>query len=87
MRGTRARRGALIDFTHTVADAVLRSVTQPTLVIHSREDKSVPFAHAEWSLAHIPRAELCEAGFTGHFFWIGPDFERIVQRMIGFLRA
>ena len=52
----------------------MASIRQPTLVIHSREDNSVPFAHAEWALKHIPHAELCEAGFTGHFFWVGPDF-------------
>ena len=60
---------------------LLRAISQPTLVVHSREDASVPFSHAEWSLENIPHAELCEGGFTGHFFWIGPDFERIRQRM------
>jgi hypothetical protein len=54
-------------------------------VIHSREDNSVPFAHAEWSLKHIPQAELCEAGITGHFFWIDPDFKRISQHLVTFL--
>ena len=46
----------------------------------------MPFAHAEWSLKHIPQAELCEAGITGHFFWVGPDFTRISQRMVEFLQ-
>jgi pimeloyl-ACP methyl ester carboxylesterase len=64
---------------------LLSTVRQPTLVVHSREDKSVPFAHAEWSLKHIPQAELRESGLTGHFSWIGPDFQRISQRMIAFL--
>ncbi len=73
------------DSTHTVGQELLRKVHQPTLVIHSREDKSVPFSHAEWSLKNIPQAELCEAGFTGHFFWIGPDFQRISQRLVNFL--
>jgi hypothetical protein len=54
-------------------------------VIHSREDKSVPFSHAEWSLKNIPQATLCESGFTGHFFWIGPDYPAIRHRMIEFL--
>ena len=56
---------------HTVGAGLLRLVQQPTLVIHSREDHWVPFAHAKWSLKHIPQTELCESGFTGHFFWIG----------------
>ena len=84
-RGRSSRRGARNDATHTVGSEVLEKINLPTLVIHSREDNSVPFSHAEWSLKNIPRAELCESGFTGHFFWVGPDFERISQRMIKFL--
>jgi pimeloyl-ACP methyl ester carboxylesterase len=85
-QGRSSRQGALIDATHAVGADLLKMVRQPTLVIHSREDHSVPFAHAEWSLAHIPQAELCEGGITGHFFWIGPDFPRIIRRMVAFLR-
>ena len=85
-QGRSSRQGALNDATHTVGANVLQKVHQPTLVIHSREDNSVPFAHAEWSLKHIPQAEFCEGGITGHFFWIGPDFPRIGQRMVAFLQ-
>ncbi len=86
-QGHSSRRGALNDATHTVGEGVLASIHQPTLVVHSRCDNSVPFAHAEWSLKHIPQAELCEGGFTGHGFWIGPDFPLISQRLIGFLKG
>ena len=85
-QGQSSRLGALNDGMHTVGAELLRTIRQPTLVIHSREDNSVPFGHAEWSLANIPNAELCEAGFTGHFFWIGPDFQRVGQRMAEFLK-
>ena len=84
-QGRSSRRGALNDARHTVGAEMLKKVCQPTLVIHSREDRSVPFAHAEWSLQHIPNAQLCEAGCTGHFFWVGPDAARIGQEVIGFL--
>jgi pimeloyl-ACP methyl ester carboxylesterase len=85
-RGHSSRQGALNDAQHTVGIDVLKLVHQPTLVIHSREDNSVPFAHAEWSLKNIPQAELCEAGCTGHFFWVGPDFPHLSQQMIEFLQ-
>jgi pimeloyl-ACP methyl ester carboxylesterase len=85
-QGRSSRRGALADWAHTAGADLLRAVRQPTLVIHSREDKSVPFGHAEWSLEHIPGAELCEAGITGHFFWVDPDYPRISQRMVAFLQ-
>ena len=82
-----SRVGAVNDLTHTVGKELLQRMQAPTLVIHSREDKSVPFSHAEWSLAHIPNAELCESGFTGHFYWVGPDYAKVSQRLVTFLKA
>jgi pimeloyl-ACP methyl ester carboxylesterase len=73
--------------THTVGKDVLQAISQPVLVIHSREDNSVPFNHAEWSLENIRQAELCEGGCTGHFFWIGPDSPRISRKLVEFLQG
>jgi pimeloyl-ACP methyl ester carboxylesterase len=85
--GQSSREGALNDLTHTVTRELMQKVLSPTLIIHSREDASIPFHHAEWSLEHIPNARLCESGFTGHFYWIGPDYQRICESMIDFLRT
>jgi pimeloyl-ACP methyl ester carboxylesterase len=84
-QGHSSRQGSLNDADHTVGADLLSSIRQPVLLIHSREDKAVPFSQAEWSLGHIPQAQLCEAGCTGHFFWVGPDFERISQSLVAFL--
>jgi pimeloyl-ACP methyl ester carboxylesterase len=86
-QGHSSRKGALTDAMHTVGAKLLEQVQQPTLVIHSREDNSVPFSHAEWSLKYIQRAELCESGFTGHFFWVGPDFPGVIRSMVTFLNS
>jgi pimeloyl-ACP methyl ester carboxylesterase len=85
-QGQSSRVGALNDAAHTVGKELLQAISVPTLVIHSREDKSVPFHHAEWSLQNIPQATLCEAGFTGHFIWVDPDYKNINEQMIAFLR-
>ncbi|HVN55186.1 MAG TPA: alpha/beta hydrolase [Anaerolineaceae bacterium] len=85
-QGSSSRSGALNDATHTVAQDALQSIRQPTLILHSRADRSVPFDHARWALEHIPQAELCESGCTGHFFWLGPDWPRTSARMAAFLR-
>jgi pimeloyl-ACP methyl ester carboxylesterase len=85
-QGRSSRQGALNDLTHTVGAELLQKVSAPVLVVHSREDASIPFSHAEWALQHIPDAELCESGFTGHFFWVGPDYPRICRRLVAFLR-
>ncbi|MDP2990487.1 MAG: alpha/beta hydrolase [Kiritimatiellota bacterium] len=80
-QGHSSRQGALNDLQHALDESLLPHIQAPTLVIHSREDKSVPFRHAEWSLGHIPRGELCESGVTGHFYFVGPDTERVNRRM------
>ena len=82
-----SREGALNDLTHVVTRELMQGVLSPTLIIHSREDASIPFQHAEWSMEHIPNVRLCESGFTGHFYWIGPDYQRICESMINFLRT
>jgi pimeloyl-ACP methyl ester carboxylesterase len=86
-QGHSSRVGAMNDLTHTLGKDFLQRVQAPTLVIHSREDKSVPFSHAEWSLAHIPNAQLCESGATGHFYWVGPDYQRVSQQLTTFFKA
>jgi len=85
--GQSSREGALNDLTHVVTKELMQKVLLPTLIIHSREDASIPFQHAEWSLENIPNARLCESGFTGHFYWIGPDYPRICESMIDFLQT
>jgi pimeloyl-ACP methyl ester carboxylesterase len=86
-QGRSSRKGALADNAQTVGADLLEAIRQPVLVIHSREDNAVPFSHAEWSIQHIPQAELCEAGITGHFFWVDPSFPRICQEIVSFLKG
>ena len=58
-------------------------VTQPALVIASRTDRSVPFAHAESLAAAMPRAELVASQADGHMIWFGPDYPAIAQKIRG----
>lgn len=84
-QGHSSRMGALNDANHRVGKELLEKVSIPTLVIHSRADKSVPFSHAEWSMQHIPLATLGESGITGHFIWIGPEYRELTRQMVDFL--
>jgi pimeloyl-ACP methyl ester carboxylesterase len=45
-------------------------VTQPTLVIATRHDGGVPFAHAQALAAAIPHAELVESRADTHLIWL-----------------
>jgi pimeloyl-ACP methyl ester carboxylesterase len=79
--------GALADWDHVVRDADLAAIRAPTLIVHSRDDRTVPFAGASRARALIPGAELYAPGTGGHFLWLGPGAEAITQRVISFLKS
>lgn len=63
------------------------NVTQPTLVIASRNDGSVPFAHAERLASTIQYANLIESSADSHFIWLGHDWPSISGKICDFLAA
>ncbi|WP_433221428.1 alpha/beta fold hydrolase [Dactylosporangium sp. CS-047395] len=63
------------------------AVTQPALVVASRTDGGVPFAHAEALVAGLPRAELVESRAAGHFVWCAPDWPAVAGRIAAFGRT
>ncbi|MBB2915292.1 pimeloyl-ACP methyl ester carboxylesterase [Streptosporangium becharense] len=60
-------------------------VTQPTLIIASRHDASVPLAHAESLTAAIPGARLAVSEADSHFVWFSPDYPAIAAQIRDFL--
>ncbi|WP_432843832.1 alpha/beta fold hydrolase [Dactylosporangium sp. CA-092794] len=78
--------GGFIHDLRPVPD-VCGSVRQPALVVASRADGGVPFAHAEALAAALPRAGLVESRAAGHFVWCSPDWPSIAERIIAFIRA
>jgi pimeloyl-ACP methyl ester carboxylesterase len=85
--GGSSAAGALADWDHDVAEADLAAIRVPTLIVHSRDDRAVPFAGARRAYALIPGAELVAPATGGHFLWIGPGAEEITQRVIAFLKS
>jgi len=79
----RSGRGFLNDLRGT-PDASAE-VGQPTLVIATRKDGGVPFAHAQSLAAAIRHAELVESLADSHFIWFGPDWPTIAERIRVFL--
>ncbi|MDA2813623.1 alpha/beta fold hydrolase [Nocardiopsis sp. RSe5-2] len=59
-------------------------VAQPALVVASRRDGAVPFAHAE-ALSEALGAELVESAADGHLIWYSDDHPRIRARIGTFL--
>jgi pimeloyl-ACP methyl ester carboxylesterase len=81
--GMRSGSGFLNDL-HGAAD-VTAQVAQLALVIASRQDGGVPFAHAEALVASLPHAELIVSGSRSHFIWFGDDYPAIAETIRQFL--
>ena len=62
------------------------SVRCPTLILHDRADPLVPFAHVEWAMHCIPRAEFCDLHAGGHLIWVGKDGGRMRKERAAFVR-
>ncbi|WP_155342598.1 alpha/beta fold hydrolase [Acrocarpospora pleiomorpha] len=79
----RSGRGFVADML-PVADCTA-DVGQPTLIIATRNDRSVPFAHAQSLAAAISRAELVESRADSHMIWFSPDYPAIAAKIRAFL--
>ncbi len=79
----RSGRGFLNDLRPT-PDITAR-IDQPTLVIATRTDGGVPFAHAQSLASSIRHAELVESHAHSHFVWLGADWPAIAERIRAFL--
>jgi pimeloyl-ACP methyl ester carboxylesterase len=81
----RSGRGFLHDLRPT--PDVTAQIDQPTLVIATRTDRGVPFAHAQSLIDTIRHAELVESHADSHFVWLGPDWPAIAERIQAFLNT
>jgi class 3 adenylate cyclase len=61
---------------------LLQSIRVPTLVIHRREDRDVPFEHGQYLAAHIPGAELVELPGAAHAWDADDDLTSEVGRFL-----
>jgi pimeloyl-ACP methyl ester carboxylesterase len=77
--------GALNDLEQTITEEVFQNIKAPTLIVHSKEDKAVPFSHAENSKSKIKNSELFVAETWGHFIWIGKGSDEVNKKVIGFI--
>jgi pimeloyl-ACP methyl ester carboxylesterase len=81
----RSGRGFLNDLRPT--PDITAQIEQPTLVIATRTDRGVPFAHAQWFAKAIRHAELVNSHADSHLVWLGPDWPAIAERIRAFLAA
>jgi pimeloyl-ACP methyl ester carboxylesterase len=79
----RSGRGFLNDL-RTTPD-ITADVSQPTLVIATRHDGGVPFAHAQALTAAIRHARLVESHADSHLIWLAHDWPNIAETIRIFL--
>lgn len=78
--------GPLIDLRSQPDVSALNKIKAPTLVVHSKEDKSVDFENAEYSAQNIKSAQLFVSPTWSHFPWFGPHSEEELNKIIDFLK-
>jgi pimeloyl-ACP methyl ester carboxylesterase len=66
---------------------ITRSIDQPTMVIATRTDRGVPFAHAHSLAGSIRHAQLIESRAPTHLVWLGSDWPAIAARIQQFLHT
>ena len=78
--------GFINDIDQNIDDDVISEIKCPTLIIHSKNDNSVPFEHALHSNKMIKNSKLVELNNEwGHLFWIGNDSNDSIRKTIEFI--
>lgn len=86
MKHYNSGHGFLNDIGQTVNDSTIAEIKCPTLIIHSRNDNSVPFEHALHAKEMIEESKLVELNNEwGHLFWIGADSMTSIEETIKFI--
>lgn len=87
LRKYRSGKGFINDIDQTLEVATLRRITCPTLILHSKYDKSVPPDHARHGAMEIENAMLhLLDNKWGHMIWIGEDYEQSEKIITGFIK-
>lgn len=78
--------GFINDIDQNIDPEIISKIKCPTLIIHSKNDNSVPFEHALHSNKMIENSKLVELNNEwGHLFWIGKDSEDSISKTIAFI--
>jgi pimeloyl-ACP methyl ester carboxylesterase len=77
--------GFMADIRASEGDAT--GVKVPTLIVHSKHDKSVPLSHPHILAQQIPHAHLYLSDAESHLFWFSSHYIEIKKAMDEFLES
>lgn len=81
-----SKSGFLSDIDHDIENKRISEIQCPTLIIHSKNDNSVSFDHAEHAKRNISLSTLLSLDNEwGHLFWIGKDSSEAIRRALEFI--
>lgn len=81
-----SKNGFLNDIDQTIKEESLKRIKAPSLIIHSKNDNSVPYEHAVHSHKCISNSTIIGLeNEWGHLFWIGQDSDESIKKIMGFI--
>ena len=81
-----SKTGFMCDIEQDIEPRLIRKIQCTTLIIHSRNDNSVSFEHAEYASKKIKGSTLIGLDNEwGHLFWIGKDSTELIKNIIEFI--
>lgn len=81
-----SKSGFMSDIEHDVETGLISEIQCKTLIIHSRNDNSVPFEHAVHANRMIKESKLIGLDNEwGHLFWIGKDASETIKKIMEFI--
>lgn len=83
--GNDSGTGFIYDVEHRAKD--IDTIRCPTLILHSKNDASVPFSHAEYAHKMIKDSVLRKVPKDSHFLYIGPGSDEVTKERLFFLRT
>ena len=86
LKNFRSGAGFINDIDQNIDQDVISKIKCPTLIIHSKNDNSVPLEHALHSNKMIENSKLVELNNEwGHLFWIGSDSNVSISKTMEFI--
>jgi len=83
--GNDSGEGFVHDIEHRAKN--INTIQCPTLIIHSKNDASVPFSHAQYAHTMIQDSVLFEAPTDSHFLYFGPGSKEVLDKRMEFITA